>query len=203
MHRHRSAVGIGNSRSQPSELPAMRILDNPYDRPKQSRPKINPSRQYQSAPRLAMNKIRPDVPRLIKKQPKTANKDIKLENSLPQAPKSRHPRLTEISHKSDQIQSAAIKSRKTARDKPQVVNDIVVISKHHLASMLAIDSHEESVFNIDIDLESQPSIVKIDAEPASAFNRERMYGRDYLLLDMRNPDEFEACRVFYCTYALT
>lgn len=200
MHRHRFAVGIGNSRSQPSELPAMRILDNPYDRPKPSRPKINPSRQYQSAPRLAMNKMRPDV---IKKQPKTANKDIKLENSLPPALKSRHSRPTEISHKYDQIQSAAVKSRKTAKDKPQVVNDIVVISKHHLASMLAIDSHEESVFNIDIDLESHPSIVKIDAEPASAFNRERMYERDYLLLDMRNPDEFEACRVFDCTYALT
>lgn len=198
--RHRSAGGFGNSRHPSESQPVMKIIDNPYDRPKQKRYKPRPT-QYQSVTHLNPKK-RSENP-TQKTSKKTLNK-----------PKTR-PEASSLTNKSDIVLPAAIKSKYQPKEKenlqpksklqpkekekpPHLVNDIIVVGRHFLASMLSRDTHEESVFNIDTELEGKPAIVSIEAEPTSAMGRERTFERDYLLLDMRNSEDFEFCRIFDC-----
>lgn len=87
--------------------------------------------------------------------------------------------------------------KKAPDEKEVVVNDITVIGKNFLVNLFQFDSHEESIFKYDLEYDGIPKVVQV--QPLPDLIQEKKFQRDYLLLDMRDPHEYQDCHIYDCT----
>lgn len=180
----------------------MKYPTDPYGPVKPRKYRLKNSRQVQSIPRL-MKQPQSGKSKKTQYDPRKPSASTKFgyadskdfpDHSDVDLYESAHERAMKIQERANREMYLPSLQRKPAPEKVVVVNDVKIIGKNFLVNLLQFDSQEESIFNYDLNQFGVPKVVQVDSLPDVI--QERRFERDYLLLDMRDPHEYQQCHIY-------